>query len=87
MQKFKKGEFYMHSRAMDVCIEVVDVIQGVDYQRITAFFWVLGYTGKPWLADFESKTIKIFDKASDEWKHIDYELLTQARTKAGPPIA
>lgn len=78
----KPSQYYMHKRAMDVCIFVERSYRISDNRfSVRASFWNLGYSGVPWLSDVERR----YDIAdSNDWVNITDKFLDK-RTAAGLP--
>lgn len=58
-------KFYMHKRAMDIFIQVLNV----NNDQYTVQYHNLGYTGNPWLLPVPISTITISDLT--EWIEIN----------------
>lgn len=59
-----KGRFYMHEKAMDVCVQIIEDHGGGTYE---VQWWNLGYVGTPWPIDVETQRIYMHP---DVWKDV-----------------
>jgi hypothetical protein len=72
---FKIGEFYIHDSTMDLCIEVVNVLEVTPrYTRFQARFWHIGSPGLPYRVSDELGTLKIFTGDAKTWHAMDMEI-------------
>ncbi len=77
---FRSNKFFMHNRAMDICIEVLKHRYiGEDYSIWHVRLWNLGYTGKPWIVD-EVKSYKIKQTEYDNYRELTEEEMLTARS-------
>lgn len=78
-------KFLMHENCLDACIEVLKM-QYRDDKRIIlkARWWTLGYTGNPWVLNYNFQTIKIKLSDWNKWHNITPRL-NIPRTKPGLP--
>lgn len=72
MSKIQQGKFYMHNKAMDVCVFVQSI---ADNSMANVKWYNIGYTGNPWLIMDEVECIYMHP---DVWNDVT-ELLSTPR--------
>jgi hypothetical protein len=79
----KHYRYYMHKDARDCCIYPTTIIDANDeYFNVFAFWYNLGYTGKPWKIYAQHLNIK--KKDFKDWIDIT-KLVKKPRQKPGLP--
>lgn len=80
----RKNRFYMHEKAMDVCVKVVSAIKVSPVRNdfsVIVDWYNLGYEGKPWLVPADRQSITV---SGNEWRDIT-SLMFNPRKQSGLP--
>jgi hypothetical protein len=81
----KANKIYMHSRCLDVAIEVLDAITTSRDTCIIKYMWLnLGYTGTPWFCDGEIHHLELSPVQLLEWADIS-DKVQHRRDRPGRP--
>lgn len=72
---FQEGRFYIHNSVMDVCVEVVRVLETSSrYHRMEIRTWRVSGYGMPWLISEETRTMKVLASDLGDWQEFDMDL-------------
>ena len=80
--KLDINDFIMHRNAMDVCLEITNIVGTVAYVR----FWNLGYIGKPWILDYTDYSLELGVLETKLWRVLDPEDMVKSRITSDPPV-
>jgi hypothetical protein len=81
--QFRKGEYFMHKNALDVCLLINNVVAiGHDSVTLNVVMINLGYTGCPWVIEMSDK-YTIAQKEYDNYVRLPQDILYKPRTKPG----